>query len=102
MQIPFNIPVDPDAEWTILEKIIQQTLSDRGASEAMVQSVQVRMKSAWDENRFTWPLPVDEETHSVSFQEVLKLHSAMQAHVTRILFSRLLLEVELAMAKGIQ
>ncbi|MBM94637.1 MAG: hypothetical protein CMI09_02150 [Oceanospirillaceae bacterium] len=101
MHIPFNIPVAPDAEWQILEKIIHEALESRGASDAMRDAVSERMKAAWEESAFEYQFPIQEGNED-ELKAVLDLHSAMKQHVTRLLFSRLLLEVELAQAKGVE
>jgi len=101
MRIPFNIPVEPEAEWQILEKIIHEALESRGSSEALTQHVSERMKTIWDEFQFEYQFPL-QEGNEEELQAVLDLHSALKQHVTRLMFSRLLLEVELAQAKGVE
>ncbi len=100
MHIPFNIPDEPASEWQVLEKIIHEVLESRKASEVMIQHVSEKMKSAWMQHQFEYSFPL-EDGNKEALQAVLDLHTALKTHVTRLIFSRLLLEVELAQAQGI-
>jgi len=101
MHIPFNIPVEPEAEWQVLEKIIHEALASRGASDVLSEHVSTRMKAVWDEHQFEYSFPL-QDGNEEELQAVLDLHSAVKQQMTRLLFSRLLLEVELAQAKGVE
>ena len=63
MQIPFNIPVDADAEWAILENIIRTILSERDAQTALQDEVVARMQQVWVDHQFshTVTIPDDEQ-----------------------------------------
>ncbi|MFK4751246.1 MULTISPECIES: hypothetical protein [Oceanospirillaceae] len=101
MQIPFNIPVDADAEWAILENIIRTILSERDAQTALQDEVVARMQQVWVDHQFSHTVTIPDDEQGQGMQAVLELHSAMKAHVTKLIFGRLLLEVELAQAKGL-
>lgn len=97
MKLPFNIPADPSAEWKVIQQIIHQSLSERGVDATRIAVVEKRMKAAWDEMQFSHGIAVDDE-QGVGIEQLLELHRAMQAHMTRLMFSRLLVEVELVKA----
>ena len=59
------------------------------------------LQAVWEDHLFEYQFPI-QDGNEEELKAILDLHSALKQHVTRLMFSRLLLEVELAQAKGIE
>lgn len=96
MPVPVSVPLDPIGGWQVLDDLIMDALGSRGATLELVDEVRSRMKLAWDEHCFEhWVDAEDDQLESVA-----QLQAALQGYVTRLLFDRLLLEIEMARLKG--
>ena len=71
MQIPFNIPVDADAEWAILENIIRTILSERDAQTALQDEVVARMQQVWVDHQFSHTVTIPDDEQGQGMQAVL-------------------------------
>ncbi|MCY0964546.1 hypothetical protein [Parathalassolituus penaei] len=98
MPIPVSVPLDPLEGWQVLDDLILDALTRRGATGVLIEEVRSRMKLAWDAHCFEHVLDVDEAV----LDSVVQLQNAMQAYVTHLLFDRLLLEIELARLRGLR
>lgn len=98
-----EFPAKSVREWASTEAALSRTLDETPASEDFKKNIIIKMKSAYDEHNFSYQLSfsVPEESAYEISNSFTGFNEALQKHNFALLMSRLKLELELAIAKGL-
>lgn len=98
-----DFPTDFVRGWAPLESTILEILDENSATNRFKSEVITRMRKAYDEHQFSHPISyaLPEEFASEINDQLSQFMSALQEQTSKLLFSRLVLEIELATAKGL-
>jgi hypothetical protein len=98
-----QFPIKEKQDWDRIEKAIIDLLQQSSAYDESIKVILDRMKIAWEEHQFSYPLSVT--VPDASAQQVRKMfdgfRKAFQDFHCKLLLSRLKLEIEIAKLKGL-
>jgi hypothetical protein len=100
----FEFPTKSIRDWINIKATLQEVLNEAGASQQFSEYVCSRMKVAFDEHQFEYPISIglpEEYAASVS-ESIAQFQAALQNHTSELLVKRLIVEIELAKEKGIE
>ena len=98
-----DFPTNAVREWASIEKTLRGILDNIHASDEFKDTIVSRMKDAYQEHQFSYPLSfaVPEGNENEILESLNGYRNALQEHTSNLLISRLKLEIELAIAQGI-
>ena len=98
-----EFPTKSVREWASTESTLRDILDNTPASEEFKSEIIAKMKVAYEEHEFTHQLSfsVPEGSASEISHALSEFNAALQKHNSGLLISRLKLELELAIAKGL-
>lgn len=98
-----EFPTKSVREWASTESTLRGILDNTPASEEFKSEIVARMKAAYEEHKFSYPLSfsVSERSANEISNAFSEFNAALQKHNSELLISRLKLELELAIAKGL-
>ncbi len=98
-----KFPTKSVREWNSIKATIIDTLNETSASEMFKSEIVEKMKIAYDEHDFSYPLSLalPEEYAPVITSGLTEFTTALQSHNSKLMLKRLKLEIELAVAKGL-
>ena len=99
VQFPGNEPHD----WADMKNTLRQILDEMNLSETFKEVVLKRMKSAYEKMHFSYEFSVEAPhvDYSIVSTGLSDFEEAFADHIGRMLIDRLMLEIELAAAKGV-
>ena len=100
VQFPGNEPYD----WANMKITLRELLDDMDLSENFKEVVLVRMKSAYEKMHFSYEFSVEapQVDYSIVSGGLSGFEQAFGEHMGKMLVDRLMLEIELAAAKGVR
>jgi hypothetical protein len=98
-----EFPTSSVRDWQSTERTLRDILDGTPASEEFKSEIIAKMKIAYDEHEFDYQLSfsVPEASANEISRSLSKFNAALQKHNSDLLISRLKLELELAIAKGL-